>query len=298
MTLLELIQQVTDELGLTRPAPIVGTVDPQTRQLAALLSRLGADIVKQFEWQRLIKEHILQTVAIETTGTTVAGSAVVTGIPDTSALSIQFGLTGVGITPFSQIISVDSTTQVTMNMPATASGTVDLSFSQTLYDLPSDWDREITQTEWDRTNRWPLIGPETPQDWQSFRSGIVYSGPRQRFRILSNAYAINPPPPDGLTFAMEYMSKAWIVSPAGVALTAFASDSDTTVFNDSLLIAGLKAKWKMAKGLDGTFDMAEFRTLLEQNKAQDKSAPVLSIGGARRSILLSTDNIPDGGFGR
>jgi hypothetical protein len=296
MTLTQLIQQVTDELGLPRTSPIIGTVDPQTRQFLALLSRLGADIVKQFEWQRLIKEHILTTVAINTTGTTVAGSAVITAIPDTSAMSTQFGLMGVGITPFAQIVSVDSATQVTMNMPATASGTVDIEFSQTLYDLPSDWDREISQTEWDRTNRWPLMGPQSSQSWQSFKSGIVYAGPRQRFRILANAYAINPPPPDGLIFAMEYMSNAWIVSPAGVALTAFASDSDTTVFNDSLLIAGLKAKWKSAKGLDASFDLSEFRTLLEQNKAQDKSAAVLSLGGPSQSILLSTANLPDGNW--
>jgi hypothetical protein len=296
MTLTQLIQQVTDELGLPRTSPIIGTVDPQTRQFLALLSRLGADIVKQFEWQRLIKEHILTTVAINTTGTTVEGSAVITAIPDTSAMSTQFGLMGVGITPFAQIFSVDSATQVTINMPATASGTVDIEFSQTLYDLPSDWDREISQTEWDRTNRWPLMGPQSSQSWQSFKSGIVYAGPRQRFRILANAYAINPPPPDGLIFAMEYMSNAWIVSPAGVALTAFASDSDTTVFNDSLLIAGLKAKWKSAKGLDASFDLSEFRTLLEQNKAQDKSAAVLSLGGPSQSILLSTANLPDGSW--
>jgi hypothetical protein len=211
-------------------------------------------------------------------------------------MSTQFGLMGVGITPFAQIFSVDSATQVTMNMPATASGTVDIEFSQTLYDLPSDWDREISQTEWDRTNRWPLMGPQSSQSWQSFKSGIVYAGPRQRFRILGNAYAINPPPPDGLIFAMEYISNAWIVSPAGVALTAFASDSDTTVFNDSLLIAGLKAKWKSAKGLDASFDLSEFRTLLEQNKAQDKSAAVLSLGGPSQSILLSTANLPDGNW--
>jgi hypothetical protein len=297
MTLIQLIQQVTDELGLTRPELIVSTVDQQTRQLSALLSRLGADIVKQFEWQRLVKENIIQTVAFQSTGTTTAGSRVITGIPSTGALSIQFGVNGIGITPFSQITSVDSGTQITMNMPAVASGTITLDFSQTLYSLPSDWDREITQTEWDRTNRWPLMGPESPQDWQSFRSGIVYSGPRQRFRIQSNAYAINPPPPNGLVFSMEYVSNAWITSPSGAPLTAFASDSDTMVFNDSLLIAGLKAKWKMAKGLDGTFDMAEFRVLLEQNKAQDKSAPVLSLGGFRRSILMTTANIPDGNFG-
>jgi len=62
MTLIQLIQQVCDELAINRPTVIVDTTDPQTRQMSALLYRLGNDLVKQFEWQRLNKEYILQTV--------------------------------------------------------------------------------------------------------------------------------------------------------------------------------------------------------------------------------------------
>jgi hypothetical protein len=295
MTLIQLIQQVCDELAINRPSLVVGTTDPQTRQMSALLYRLGNDLIKQFEWQRLNKEYILQTVAYSRTGTTVQGSNVVTGL-DTTGLSTQFGLSGVGIEPFAQITSVDNATQVTMNMPATASGTVDLQLSQVQYNIPSDWDREIPQTEWDRTNRWPLMGPQSAQDWQSFKSGIVYAGPRERFRIVGNTYAINPPPPNGLVFGLEYISKAWIYSPLGAALTSFGSDSDTFIFTDSLLITGLKTQWKQAKGLDGGFDLAEFRSLLESNKAQDKSFPKLSLSPMGGSVLMTTMNIPDGNF--
>ena len=295
MNLLSLIQQVCDELAINRPSLVVGTTDPQTRQMSALLYRLGTDLVKQFEWQRLNKEYILQTVAYSRTGTTVQGSNVVTGIT-TTGLSTQFGLAGVGIEPFAQITSVDSPTQVTMNMPATASGTVTLQLSQVQYNLPSDWDREIPQTEWDRTNRWPLMGPQSAQDWQSFKSGIVYAGPRERFRIIGNTYAINPPPPNGLVFGFEYISKAWIYSPTGVAQTAFASDFDTFMFPDSLLITGLKTQWKQAKGLDASFDLSEFRSLLENNKAQDHSFPKLSLSPIGSSVLLTTMNLPDGNW--
>lgn len=295
MNLLQLVQQVCDELAINRPSLVVGTTDPQTRQMSALLYRLGNDLVRQFEWQRLNKEYILQTVAYSRTGTTVQGSNVVTGL-DTTGLSTQFGLAGVGIEPFAQITSVDSATQVTMNMPATASGTVTLQLSQVQYNLPSDWSREIPQTEWDRTNRWPLMGPQSAQDWQSFKSGIVYAGPRERFRIVGNTYAINPPPPNGLVFGFEYISGAWINSPSGVAQTAFQSDADTFVFPDSLLITGLKTHWKSAKGLDMSYDMAEFRSLLENCKAQDKSYPRLSLSPYGGSVLMTTANLPDGSW--
>jgi len=294
MTLLQLIQQVCDELAINRPPSVVGTSDPQTRQLAALFYRLGNDLVRQFEWQRLNKEYILQTVAYSRSATTVQGSSIVT--VDTTGLSTQFGLAGVGIEPFAQITSVDSPTQVTMNMPATASGTVTMQLSQVQYNLPPDYIKEIPQTEWDRTNRWPLMGPQSPQDWQSFKSGIVYAGPRERFRIVGNTYAINPPPPNGLIFAFEYISGAWINSPTGIAQTQLLSDSDTFIFSDSLLITGLKVQWKQAKGLDASFDLAEFRSLLENNKAQDKSFPKLYLSPIGSSVLLTTMNLPDGNW--
>lgn len=294
MNLLQLIQQVCDELAINRPVSVVGTSDPQTRQLAALFYRLGNDLVRQFEWQRLNKEYILQTVAYSRAGTTTQGSNIITGV-DVTGLTTQFGIAGVGIEPFAQITAVGAS-QVTMNMPATASGTVTLQWSQVQYNLPPDYIKEIPQTEWDRTNRWPLMGPQSAQDWQSFKSGIVYAGPRERFRIVGNTYAINPPPPNGLVFGFEYISGAWINSASGVAQTTLQSDTDTFIFSDSLLITGLKTQWKNSKGLDSSFDLAEFQSLLENNKAQDKSFPKLSLSPMGQSVLLTTMSLPDGNF--
>lgn len=294
MNLLQLIQQVCDELAINRPVSVVGTSDPQTRQLAALFYRLGNDLVRQFEWQRLNKEYILQTVAYSRVGTTTQGSNIITGV-DVTGLTTQFGIAGVGIEPFAQITAVGAS-QVTMNMPATASGTVTLQWSQVQYNLPPDYIKEIPQTEWDRTNRWPLMGPQSAQDWQSFKSGIVYAGPRERFRIVGNTYAINPPPPNGLVFGFEYISGAWINSASGVAQTTLQSDTDTFIFSDSLLITGLKTQWKNSKGLDSSFDLAEFQSLLENNKAQDKSFPKLSLSPMGQSVLMTTMNIPDGNW--
>lgn len=297
MTLLELIQQVTGELGIQQPQTVVSSQDPQVIQMLALLNRLGNNLCRQWDWQRLNQETTIQTVSFSSTGDTVEGSAVITNIPDTSALTDQFALSGIGITEFSQIVSVDSATQITMSMPATATGTgVALDFAQVQYDLPADWMKQIPQTEWDRTNRWPLMGPQSPQDWESFKSGIVYAGPRLRFRILGNTVAINPMPSDGFVLAYEYISKYWVESSTGVRKPKFTADNDTFIFDDSLLVTGLKAQWKAAKGLDGTYDLGEFRLLLDQCKAQDKSAPKLSLSPYSTTILLTTANLPDGGF--
>lgn len=296
MTLLELVQQVCDELMIDRPSAVVNSSDPQIVQLYALLNRLGNDISRQAQWQRLNNEYVLTTQALTQSGTTTAGSAVVTGIPSTASLSTDWGVLGVGIEPFAQIVSVDSATQVTLNMAANASGTVDLTFSKVQYPLPSDWLMQIPQTEWDRTNRWPLLGPKSPQEWQSFKSGIVYAGPRERFRILQNTITINPPPPNGVMFAFEYISTGWVSSTTGVRSNKYLADTDTAIFPDSLLITGLKSLWKVAKGLDGSFDLGEFRVLLETIKSQDRSAPKLSLSPYGGTVLLTEWNIPDGSW--
>lgn len=295
-TLLGLMQAVTDELGLATPSVITGSQDPQIRQLNALFRRLGTDLVRQHDWQRLIRETVVITQAQQQTGTVTAGSAVVTGLSSTTGLDSTWAVNGLGVRPFSQVVSVDSATQITLNMPAETSDTVTLSLAKVQYALPADWKKQIPQTEWDRTNRWPLLGPNTPQDWQSFKSGVVYSGPRQRFRILGNTLTIDPPPPDGLVLAYEYVADSWVVAQDGTRKSEPTADTDTFLFPDSLLITGLKTAWKAAKGLDGAFDLGEFRAMLEQYKAQESSAPKLSLAPMDQTILLTTNNIPDGNW--
>ena len=296
MTLLQLIQQACREMALGVPTAVVSSQDPQVIQMYALLNRFGGDLCRQDDWRRLDREHILITVAQTISATMTLGSAVLT-VPSTTGLSKNWGIDGTGVQPFAQIVTVDSPTQVTMNMPALETGTFDLNFAQVQYPLPSDWKKQIPQTEWDRTNRWPLLGPQSAQGWQSFKSGIVYAGPRERFRLLGNTIALNPPPPNGIVLAWEYISNAFVLAADGTTYKpSFTADDDTCVFDDSLMVEGLKVAFKQAKGLDVTFELSRFNNLLEQCKAQDRSAPKLSLSPADISILLTTQNIPDGNW--
>ncbi len=64
------------------------------------------------------------------TGTTTSGSAVVTGLaPSTSTIFGALGASGTGLPSFCYVKSIDSSNQVTLNQPATASGTVEITFT-------------------------------------------------------------------------------------------------------------------------------------------------------------------------
>ena len=296
MTLLELIQQVYGEVALGTVNAVTTSQDPQVQQMYRLLNRLGVDLCRQHPWNRLDREYIFQTVATTKTITTVNNSYQIT-MASTSGLSTSWGLLAVGVQPFAQIVSVDSSTQVTMNMPCTASGTVSGQFAQVQYPLPSDYNHSLSNTMWDRTNRWPVNGAKTPQEWQQFKSGIVYAGPRLRFRIQGNQITINPPPADNHSLAYEYISKSWALGSDGVTRkTSFTADDDTSIYDDSLLITGLKVQWKRAKGLDVGLDLAEFTALLDVCKAQDNSASILSMSPQDSATLISLTQVPDGSW--
>jgi hypothetical protein len=140
-----------------------------------------------------------------------------------------------------------------------------------------------------------LIGPATTQEWQIYKSAIISDGPNLRFRIANNFLEVDPPT-GGLNLSFYYISKNWIDAGGGVTRYTYAADTDRAIFDDSLMVTGLKVQWKASKGLDASFDLAEFRTMLDTIKAQDKSAQKLTLGGLPRNILLTEWNVQDGSF--
>jgi len=77
----------------------------------------------------------------------------------------------------------------------------------------------------------------------------------------------------------------------------FTLDDDTCIYDDQLMINGLKAKWQLAKGFDATASMAAFNYMLGVCKSQDHSAPTLLISRRQSPLLLTTWSIPETGYG-
>lgn len=69
MTLLSLLQDVSDELGIPRPGSVMDNADVTVRQLLALANREGKSLVQRYPWQECVKEATFTTVAAELQGT-------------------------------------------------------------------------------------------------------------------------------------------------------------------------------------------------------------------------------------
>ena len=299
-TLLQLVDQMSAELGLTQPPSVIGSSNNQTIQILALANRLGKDLVRDYEWQRLVQAYIWQTqVAVSTTGTITAGSRVITAIPSTAALQVGNVITGTGQAPYAEILTIDSSTQVTLNTPvATSTASVSMTFAKQDYDLPDGYDRMISDTNWDRTDHWRNLGPKSSQDWQFLQGGIISIGPRERYRIYNNKFRIFQALTTVYNFSFEYVSNYWVCATGSDqgSKSAYTADTDTSIFPDDLMLAGLKFYFLKAKKLDYAIELGEFMRALSYCKAQDQPVSAMSLAPVGMNQLVGPWSVQDGNW--
>jgi len=298
-SLLELVQDAADELGIARPSAVVTTTDQQTLQLYALATRCGQMLTAHTNWSALTKLFVLPLLApTATTGTRTDASAVITAIPSTTGLSVAYSVSGTGIPTGARVLTVDSATQVTLDMPCTATGTaVAVSFAKDTYDLPAGYRAVAPSTQWDRTNAWQLQGPVSPQQYQWLISGNVATGPRRKFRLQGQKIVVWPAPTTDDTLITEYLSSYWVTTSAGVAKARFTLDNDLTVFDDNLMVMGLKWLFFQAKGFEYTELRRQWLSQVSIVAANDGGAATLDMTGARGWRYIGTQNVPETGFG-
>ena len=298
-TILQILQDVSNELGLPAISSVVGSTDTTTKQLFAFAHRIGDDLLSRYEWPQLIRQNAFTTVA-----------------------------------------------------------------STAVYPVPSDFDRFIPRTFWDRTNNWELIGPLTPQEWQWLKSGSVSSFPRTRFRILrygENASAqtgtpdiytnfeleLDPTPSSADSLVYEYQSGTWILPRQWTASTAystgeyistddniyiydaggtsgataptggasggsdgtatissilssynrFLADTDYPLIDPEIINLGVQWRFLRQKGLNYQEIRADYETMVIRQANAVKTAPTLDLTRSSNPRFISVLNIPDTGFG-
>lgn len=175
--------------------------------------------------------------------------------------------------------------------------------SQAAYDLPSDFDRMLPHTQWDRANEWRLLGPLSPQEWQLVKSGVVEEGPRRDYRIKpdsgTNKFFISPTPGSGEggeTLVFEYISANWAETSGGTGISKFQNDDDVPRFDDELFRLGIKWRFLRTLGLDYITEYDEYERMFNRRVATDGDMSRLRMDQSfnRENALYA--NIADGNF--
>ena len=297
-TMLQLVQQVTAELNLAVPSYVIGNPSQDVQQILALMNRAGYDLVKEHDWQALELEYRFYTTAITTTCDTVNGTYLLSNIPSTTGLDSTYSIVGTSIpqdTYVNNVIDSHSLTTTQLASATSIGGTV--TFSKTIYPLPSDYETITDNTHWDKTKHWQMLGPVDAQQWQWLKSGYISTGPRVRWRILGNEFQIWPPYNTQEYLGFEYRSKGWVRNAAGDVLNSFQNDSDTSVLDDSVIALLTKLKYFQIKSFDTTALQQDYTRYLNVAKANDKGSATLSFAPQPSAVLIGWANIPDTGYG-
>lgn len=312
-TLLQIIQTSQAELGLPQSDTVIGNTDVTTQQLLAFANATLDEIGQYPEegWTFQQREfNLVVDVPIETTGDITENSAVVTNIPDTSALTAggvgNWYVSGDSIPQGCRILSIDSATQITLTMEATGTETAaDFTFALDTYDAPSNIRWFQNRTWWDRTNRWELLGPDSPQIDQWHRSGIVTTGPRRHWRQIGAGLGATlrlwPPPNEisnPLQLVWEFMStdSVYVHGVFGTYTQYFENDDDIPLFDDRAIILGVKWRFWEQKGFNWTVKRTEYDMYVERMNARDGASPTLDLVSRVNPIFISPANVQDGFF--
>ena len=143
----------------------------------------------------------------------------------------------------------------------------------------------INETIWNRTLRRPVFGPLSPQQWQQMEA-MVMQGPWNQWRIVGQYLKFIPVPAAGQSCYFEYVSKNWGLANDGVTgKSAYSADSDTALLDENIMVLGLIWRWRAAKGLDFTADLAKYESKVLDAIGRDGSKPILSMGDVRYDIF-------------
>jgi len=297
-TMLQLVQQVTNEIGVATPTAVASSTNQDVIQILALMNASGYELLRKTSWRNLTKQYTFYTSYVTTTGNWTSGGTSMTGIPSTAGIDTTYNLVGSGMNTSAMVLSVDSATAITSSQQFTETkvgGAV--TFQKVQYSLPSDYDSSMPRTQWDKGNHWEMLGPESAQQWEWLMSGYISTGPRIRWRLLGAYFQIFPGLSNSELLGYEYKSNGWATNAVGVSKTSFTVDTDTCIYSDRLIVLMTKLKYFEAKGFDTTAMYRNFIEELEVVMAQDTSAANLSFAPRLGSILIGVDNIPDSGYG-
>ena len=132
------------------------------------------------------------------------------------------------------------------------------------YDLPSDFDRFVSGTAYNRTDKEAFTGPLTPQQYQRDQNNVISTGITQRFRlkVSSNSlkFDITPTPTSTETIGFEYISSHWNQKTDGTSQAAFTVDTDTGILDELLIEMGVTWRFSQMHGFNTcTFRWFKFK---------------------------------------
>lgn len=164
--------------------------------------------------------------------------------------------------------------------------------------LPSDFDRFLNDSMFNRTLDRKIGGPISPQEWQQRKAFPTASTVNYWFRVRGGDILFTPQPQAGEAIYYEYISRNWCQSALAVAQPEIQADTDTLRMRDAdeVFILGLRWRFLKAKGLGWETPFQEYMQQRQQRAGTQEGAPTLNAAGRNFWGSWYRPNVPEGNW--
>lgn len=289
MTLLEIIEEVSKQIGLPTPTQVVGNTDVSVKQLLAFANHEGKQLRSLYRWPELTKEHTFTLV------TDTASYA----LPEDFDHHInetawdrtnQWPLVG-PVTAQHWQFRKSGITTVTPRKEFRVKGWSNAQFFvNTTPDSDDNGDTfafEYSSLTWVRPVAWAASTTFAADAYCSYNENIYQTSAGGVTGATAPTHTSGSASDDSVTWT--YVSDAY---------QTFIADTDVPILSSQLILLGTRWRYLQQKGLpEWQFVKQEYETSLRRETGRLQGARRVSIAPAGIAQLISPASVPDTGFG-
>lgn len=175
--------------------------------------------------------------------------------------------------------------------------------AQSIYIFPADFRVLAQQSLFDASEYFQLKGSVSVQEWHLRRFGLLANLSRTAFRLAyplgAPAIHFSPAPTTVRTLVSVYNSSEYVWKDDDTSLPLYVADTDTSKIPEQYVELGVKWRFRRAKGLDFSVELAEYNSTIRTQYAKYMSQAEIPVGGYRPLDVdgLTSGYVAGNGFG-
>lgn len=176
---------------------------------------------------------------------------------------------------------------------------------QSLYDWPDDFRIAEPDALFSADQYYRLRGSTQLQYWQLYKYGQLGSLSTKRHRIVYDLAGkpqieLTPTPTEVENLVAVYYTNKYARDSGGTPIARYATDEDVSRVPERLVRLGLMWRYRRAKGLDFSAELAVYNSTVAQIFAQYIATGEIPVGGRRldQETGLTSGFVPTEGFGQ
>lgn len=172
---------------------------------------------------------------------------------------------------------------------------------QAVYLWPADFRVLAPQSVFDKAQYYELKGSTGMQFWELLKYGKLGQLNRARYRTVYPLGAPGiemTPAPTGINpLVAVYYSDEYARQQDGTSVARYSTDTDVSKVPERYIQMGVKWRFRRAKGLDYSAELAEYNNTIQTQFAKYTGSGEIQVGGRRLSDVYAPGYVRENGFG-